>query len=620
MIIRELVTVLGFDVQDSALGKMDKKVDQSKQGLNDLTAAADEAAENLKAAIGTITKAFIGLSIVSAGLTASILGIVFSSANAADEIAKTAPLLGFTIEEFQKYQYAAKLAGIENENFASSTQFLLRSIGEAIDGNEAAMASFSRIGIDPGQLVNMETSEVLRLVSSRLAGIENPATRAAISMDLFGRSGARMGEFLSKGTDELDKFLLEMEAFGVFSAESTAAAEGLKDALDRLLYVFGAIRNAFSVKLFPVFQKMIDETREWFMINREIIKMKMDRFVEVLTTVMTKLWDVTKSAVGIFGEIVRRLGGLESALKLFALTIVAPIMALLGPLVLAGKAFIFVTIPLLRFAFVAKIVAIALIPLLPLFQLMLSTLTAMAGLKVAAWLIRLAGGFKVLAAAIALPLLKLVAISAAIAALILIIEDFYYWMTGGDSVVGEFLGPFEALKNKFIDFFKPFLEQFEKVKAAFKALAKIIFDMFPPGVQQAIRDLLEFTKSTFSKTIKAVASDPLSYAPGGSNDPITNGSLAKWIGDAIRGIFSGGVISGGGAGGAPGYIPAFAMPGGGSGGPMMVDRSIHIDMAVPHGTTESQADYLRRTMYQVAEEVVDRETNDVVQNNPGRNK
>ncbi len=603
MQIRELVTRLGFDVDFGPLNKFDDKISDTKDGLESMGAAADEAVQQFKSALVTIRNTLIGFTVATAAGAAGLVAIVKSAANAGDEINKVAPMLGFTTEEFQKYRYAAKLAGVENENFAGSVQLLLRNVAEANNGNKEIAKSFARAGIAAGDLKNLSTDQILRRLSDGLSAIPNEAERVSVSMDLLGRSGARMGQFLAKGTAEMDAIMGDVEAFGLFSKESAQQAEDFNDAWDRVGFFISGIKNEF-MGLFPVFTGMLNDFREWLSLHREVIKAGMAKAVEVLTNVIQKSWNVVKRVVKGFETLVKAMGGVENAFYLMAIAILAPLTLLLGPVVLLTKATLFLLIPFIRLHTLLAVVGFAMSAIMPIFALFTSIVSALAATKLVGWMIGLAGGYRALAAAIIIPTLALLAQAAALAAIIILFEDLTTWILGGKSMIGTWIGEWEAVPDKL-------RKVWETIKKIFLEGGRFMAAVFKGDFAEAYRILEKggevVKKVTITKpnTLKGrTGEEALEVAMNvGGMGAMAPGSRGGFMGYAM----AGGKRGPSGVGNGPGFARAF-QPGdvmdmqgnylrteSAPGAPVVhQNNKVELNLNMPKGTPQENAEEIVR--------------------------
>lgn len=602
MVITELIAKLGFETDFGPLNQFNDKIGETKEGLGEMGAAADAAVEQMKGALTKIRNLLIGFTVVSAGASAGILALIKSAANAGDDIGKTAPLLGLTTEEFQKYRYAAKLAGVENEGFTASTQFLLRTIGEAKEGNEQAIKSFARLGLSVADLREMSTAEVFRAMSGSLEKIPDQATRLAVSMDVLGRSGARLGAFLAKGTAEMDAIMGDVEAFGMFTEESAAQAEAFNDAWDRVKFFFAGMKNELAA-LTPLLTGILDEFREWLTLNREVIKSGITRFIQVLTGVITRAWNLTKRVVHAFETMIKALGGLENAFWLLGVAILAPLLMLIGPVIALGKATMFLLIPFIRLHTLIALVTFALSALMPIWAIFISAVSALAATKAIGWLVAMAGGYKALAAAVLLPTLAFLAQAAALAFVILLFEDLTTWILGGKSLIGEWLGAWLEVPSKL-------RKLWQDIKDIFRAGGEFIAAVFRGDFMEAYRllnaGMQKVATSGIGKALTPGAGGRTGNGLTAATGPAPGARVAGFGGLVPGAYFAGG--NGGGptgqATGGPGmgnFVESFRMVAGPDGQPKLVPekssgkggvtiQKMDLSLALPPGTPQQMAE------------------------------
>jgi hypothetical protein len=91
-------------------------------------------------------------------------------------------------EEFQKFAYTVEKVGGESEQTEQALVHLSRTIGEAKTGTKEYQEIFDRWGISSSG----NTSDVLEEISQKMAAIVDPAQKAAMAADFFGRGAAKM--------------------------------------------------------------------------------------------------------------------------------------------------------------------------------------------------------------------------------------------------------------------------------------------------------------------------------------------------------------------------------------------------------------------------------------------
>jgi len=173
--------------------------------------------------------------------------------------------------------------------------------------------------------------------------------------------------------------------------------------------------------LLPVFKEWVTLARNLIVENRELIKTRVEQAVDLLATGLRVAWNVGKSFYDTFIKITDMLGGLDNILKVVGVALLA-----------VGSVAILSAIGTAAMAIGGVVAAL----------LALNGAAIAAGVSmVAAWV------------AAALPA---VLIGALIVGLGLVIEDLYTYMTGGESVFGDWVKWFNDAVDKGIELAKEF--------------------------------------------------------------------------------------------------------------------------------------------------------------------
>lgn len=188
---------------------------------------------NLEKTAGGVAKQFGSLGTLLAGSLAgaTVLSAIRNTANLNDEMGKLAQRAGDTTEAVSALAYAAKLSDVDNQQLAKG----LRELGnDAASGGE----KLKKLGIDllDGQGKAKTSSQLFSEVADRIAGIENPAQRAAVAAKIFGdRVGPELLPLLNSGSAGIKSMTDEAARFGrVVSDEAATKAAEFNDNLTRL--------------------------------------------------------------------------------------------------------------------------------------------------------------------------------------------------------------------------------------------------------------------------------------------------------------------------------------------------------------------------------------------------
>ena len=200
-------------------------------GLSKAEMRAKTAFGNIGKGAGALGRSLGALAVAAgAAFTASA---VQGALDYAASIGEVAEQVGVTTRTLQTFRYAGTQVNLTSEEVEKGLARLTRSIGE---GNKAFADLGIRLRNEDGSL--RSTEAVLFDVADAIQGIDDPAKRAAVAVDIFGKAGQKMLPLLSQGAEGLRKFYTEADAAGaVLSDELISQADIAADSIARFKQV-----------------------------------------------------------------------------------------------------------------------------------------------------------------------------------------------------------------------------------------------------------------------------------------------------------------------------------------------------------------------------------------------
>ena len=328
------------------------------------------------------------LGLVKAGLGALaayasvnfIKGLVDQTVELGGKLSDLSQQIGVPAETLQQLGYAAQLSGSSMEGMSTALRILSRNVSAAADGGKEQAKTFREMGVAikaaDGSL--RPADQILGDVAEKIAAMPDGTQKTALAMRAFGRSGAELIPLLNEGRTGIAALRKEfVDLGGQISEEDVGALEAFGDEQDKVKVAMGGLRNEIVLALLPSLREVVSGFVEWFKANRAIIRQRLETFFRALVA-------TAKLVVTALGQVVSAANWLYER----------------QGLLIVGLAALTTAFVVLRGAAIAAAVKTAV-----------------------AW-----------ATAIA-PFLLL---TAAIAAVILVIEDLYHWITGGESVLKGF--------------------------------------------------------------------------------------------------------------------------------------------------------------------------------------
>ena len=202
---------------------------------------------------------FTGLA--GGALTVGALTVfVKHSMEAIDTVAKLSDRLGISTEALTGLQHAANLAGVDAEGLTGGLQKMLKSLSDAATGTPAAAAAFQQLGLNAQELVNDSPDEAFKRIADSLLAVQNPATRAALSMEVFGKAGQSLLPLLMSGSEGIKAAQAEAAKLGLtFNRMDAAKVEAANDAMTKLGAAFTGAGNALAIQLAPFITAISDK-------------------------------------------------------------------------------------------------------------------------------------------------------------------------------------------------------------------------------------------------------------------------------------------------------------------------------------------------------------------------
>lgn len=208
----------------------------------------------------------VGFAVVAAAAVAAGGALAFAIKGAidnADEMSKTAQKVGVTTEALSRLNYAAGLSDVTLQQLSTGLGRLTQSMSQIAQGAAGpAKMAFDALGISAltatGQL--RSSDDVLADVAEKFASMEDGATKTALAIALFGRSGADLIPMLNMGKAGLSALATEADRLGItLSTSAGRSAEAFNDSLTRLQSVFTGIINRIMTAVLPALDEFSDK-------------------------------------------------------------------------------------------------------------------------------------------------------------------------------------------------------------------------------------------------------------------------------------------------------------------------------------------------------------------------
>lgn len=395
--------------------------------------------------VSGLKKAIVGLVAIQTGRW--FKGMIDDVRASADRYNKMSQQVGISTEALQQLEFAAKIGGTNVEVLAKGIQRLAKNSNDARNGLSTPVRAFEQLfgnRVTAQRVANMtDLDEQLMLIADQMATLPDDGKKTAIAMDLFGKSGAQLLPTLNLGREGIADLRQEFVDLGGQIDESTGAEfEQLNDDMLRVETVLRGIKQQFVIALLPVIKDLTARVLEWVKANKELLRARVRAWARALGKVLLLLGKTIDFVIRNWKALLVLWGVSKTLGTLIALT--------------SGIRVAIVAIRLFGWAAVQ------------------------AGLQMAAAWIMAAAPF--------------VLIGLVITALILIIQDLYTWINGGDSVLK---GLWESFKEYVVD---KLHAAWDRVFGDMQDIAEDFFDWIIPKLEW-LGNKIEETMDLFTGTL-----------------------------------------------------------------------------------------------------------------------
>jgi hypothetical protein len=204
----------------------------------DIGKTLDQTAKQLKEFGDKVVGIGKAMLIAGTAITAPLLIAAQQFASMGSTLNDVAARTGAGVEALQQFKYAADQTGASLEDVEVGLKKMAKAIFEAETGSKAAKQSLASIGLTIADLRGLSPEAQFRKIAAGLSSISDPSARAAVAMELLGKSGTKLIPMLAD-LNELTEHYQSLNA--TFSAEDIARADQFGDTLDDLTLQFRAL-------------------------------------------------------------------------------------------------------------------------------------------------------------------------------------------------------------------------------------------------------------------------------------------------------------------------------------------------------------------------------------------
>ncbi|MCC5809856.1 MAG: phage tail tape measure protein [Ectothiorhodospiraceae bacterium] len=237
---------------------------QLERGMGNAGRTVRNQAQGMEREFRQLQRTALRLTGIIAGLAgaAGLQALIRQSINTAEEIQKLGLRTGETAEFLSTLAFAAEQNDSSLKGLSTGLRNLAQNMDQAARDGSAAVDLFRRVGVDAtdadGNLRGL--GETLFDIADRFQQMENPAQRAALAQQLFGRSGEELIPLLMQGSEGIQQLQADAERYGrEISGRLAQRAADFNDQLNILRSRAQGVGLALADQVLPLLLAITQE-------------------------------------------------------------------------------------------------------------------------------------------------------------------------------------------------------------------------------------------------------------------------------------------------------------------------------------------------------------------------
>lgn len=163
---------------------------------------------------------------------------------------------GMSVAQVQKLQGVATATGIPVDSLTRGMGLLDRNMATAAAGSKRMQQAFTAVGVSLND--GRDQMQKLEAVADKFQHMEDGPKKAALAMQLFGRSGRDLIPVLNLGSSGIEALNAKLGEYGVVNEDAVAKGVALAESTNETKLGFMGMWNVLTDSLAPAFKMLVD--------------------------------------------------------------------------------------------------------------------------------------------------------------------------------------------------------------------------------------------------------------------------------------------------------------------------------------------------------------------------
>jgi hypothetical protein len=265
----------------------------------------------------------VGKAIASvvAGAIGAFTGLAAVVNETTSRNAQLAKSVGITAESLEAYEGIFKRIGFEADNVVDLVEEMNNKLGElkGLKEMSSAQDALKLLNIEFKTLRDLEPEQQFEMILDAAKELEDRQIAVSAVDMLMGGEANKIVGYLRTYDDSLEDLIQRQKNLNLLTEEGRKGAERWAFVWGDMRTLVGSLIASFSGLLGEALAPLVEQSIQWVIQNKELIKIKVRDWVEQVRRAIEFLVSVGKGVVGVIDSV----GGLNNALKVLGLTIAA---------------------------------------------------------------------------------------------------------------------------------------------------------------------------------------------------------------------------------------------------------------------------------------------------------
>ncbi|MCY2927916.1 MAG: hypothetical protein NTV86_00190 [Planctomycetota bacterium] len=244
-----------------------------------LQAGLKKAAARLKGWGKAVTGAGKKLTMIGGAIVAPMMLAARAFASSGDQLAEMSARTGASVESLSLLSFAAMKTGVDMETLETGIKRMQKTLFQAATGSKSAQKALGMLGLTIADLSGLSPDEQFQAIGDRLSQIQDPAIKAALAMQIFGKAGTGMLPMMEGGAAAFQRYRDRLaELGGPTTTASAEAGHELSKTMEDLHFATGRATKSIGAALAPVITKITNDiiritvaATAWIKANQSIV-------------------------------------------------------------------------------------------------------------------------------------------------------------------------------------------------------------------------------------------------------------------------------------------------------------------------------------------------------------